>query len=91
MTIRGVDLEKTVIRLTLPRLVALLVFVGGGGWWAALKLQSIDSRLAALQASGWTIQDQERQMNWLKWDNVGAVNLKVREAREVVAARTPAE
>ena len=44
-------------------------------------------KLEALTRNSWTIQDQERQMNWLKWDN--AATLKVRDAREVVTARNP--
>lgn len=91
MSARPVDPEKIPIKTTLPRLFTLLCvvgsMVGSGAWYAALKLNSIDTRLAALQASGWTMQDQERQMNWLRWDNAGTV--KVRDAREVVAARTP--
>lgn len=90
MTAKPIDPEKVVFSLTFPRLVAILVMVAGGGWWSALKLQSIDSRLASLQASGWTVQDQERQMNWLKWDNAKIFpELKIRDTREVVAARSP--
>lgn len=88
MTARPIDTEKASIRITLPRALSLagVLFLAGG--WAAIKLDRIDSRLASLQQTGWTLQDQERQMNWLRWDNQ-ANNLKVRDSREVVAARTP--
>ncbi len=76
----------------------IAVVLGGGGgtliaWtaWTVDKLNSIESRITSLQAatpSYWTITDQERAANWLRWDNA-TMSLKVRDAREVIASRNP--
>lgn len=91
MAPRPIDAEKSILRITLPRALWLAGVVFTAGAWAALKLERIDNRLEAIQLAqqkAWTIDDQERQMNWLRWDNAAAP-LKIREPREVVAARNP--
>lgn len=94
MTRRPTDVETAQITLTLSKLLwiagGLVVLASSWSIVAVRKLDSIDSRLEALQKSGWTIQDQERQMNWLQWDNT-SIQLKVRDTRDVVKARTPNE
>jgi len=84
-----IDPEASVVRVRIGHLVACVLVCAGAliSWttWSVNKLNSIEHRLEAMQ-SVWTINDQERQMNWLRQDNVG---LKVRDAREVVLSRTP--
>ena len=88
MTAKPIDAEKAAIRITFARALWIAggVFVAGG--WAAMKLDRIESRLEAIQRNSWTVQDEERANNWLRWDNADK-GLKVRDARDVVAARNP--
>lgn len=95
VTAKPIDPEKAVLRLKVVHLGWLVVVLVGTSvgwtWWAAHTLNSIDNRLAAIQAaqpSYWTVNDEERKSNWLRQDNAG-LPLKVRDTRDAVMARYP--
>ena len=83
---RTKETDKQVVSFTVGTLVScLLIMVGAlvsGTWTAAVALRDINSKLAI----AWTIEDAERQRNWLIQDN-HAIGLKVRDTDEIVRAR----
>jgi flagellar basal body-associated protein FliL len=93
MSRNAIDPESAAVKIKLVHLVWAACILSGSliTWtaWSVDKLNSIETRIAALQSaqpSYWTTQDQERIGNWLRQDNPG---LKVRDVRDSLIARTP--
>jgi len=86
VTAKPREVDKKVISMSVGTFVTCLVFIVGllvpGIWAAAVAFQSIDNRLAA----AWTIEDAQRQQNWLRQDN-SKIGLVVRDTDDVVNAR----
>ena len=87
--------ETAAIRVKLIHLVWAAVVMGGAliSWtaWSVDKLNSIESRLAALQDAQpkyWTIADEERRGNWLIHDNPH-LTFRLRDVRDVISSRNP--
>lgn len=93
MSKTAIDPENAAVRVKLVHLVWTACVMSSAliGWtaWSVDKLNSIETRIAALQSaqpSYWTTQDQERAGNWLRQDNPG---IKVRDVRDSILARSP--
>lgn len=86
MSARLHEVDKKVISISVGTLVTFLIAMIGllvsGTWTAAIAFNKIDSRLSA----SWTIEDSQRQQNWLRQDNT-KIGLVVRDTDDVVNAR----
>jgi len=86
MSARVHEVDKKVVSISVGTLVTFLIAMIGllvsGTWTAAIAFNKIDARLSA----SWTIEDSQRQQNWLRQDNI-KLGLVVRDTDDVVNAR----
>ena len=86
MSARVHEVDKKVVSISVGTLVTFLIAMIGllvsGTWTAAIAFNKIDVRLSA----SWTIEDSQRQQNWLRQDNI-KLGLVVRDTDDVVNAR----
>jgi len=85
MTVRK-EFDKSIVSFSVSTLVVCTLAISGllisGTWAVAIQLTSINRKLD----SAWTIEDAQRDRNWLRQDNA-KIGLVVRDTDDVVRAR----